>query len=176
MRMRFHLSLVLFVTFLSTLFGLVPWHITGARLRSSPSSCSASIDEEDEEDSRYAPEYHRKMRENYPKTSEVWPRNWPDFSKLKPSDPLFLDMPWPTERGPEASAYARHLQWKRLLSDGDSEFQKKMCTQKKGGNGFVSIFLQESGGKSGLCTPGFRKMTSTNMALKITSFITCWMI
>lgn len=42
-----------------------------------------------------------------------------DFSKLKADDPLFLDMPWPTEVGPEASAFARHMQWRRRLSDGE---------------------------------------------------------
>ena len=44
-------------------------------------------------------------------------RDAPDFEKLQPNDPLFLDMPWPTEKGPEASAFGRHMQWKRSLSD-----------------------------------------------------------
>lgn len=42
-----------------------------------------------------------------------------DFTKLKPDDPAFLDMPWPTEAGPEASAFARHMQWRRKLADGE---------------------------------------------------------
>jgi hypothetical protein len=46
-------------------------------------------------------------------------REYPDFEKLSPDDPMFLDMPWPSERGPAASAFARHLQWKRRLSDGE---------------------------------------------------------
>lgn len=42
-----------------------------------------------------------------------------DYSKLKEDDPLFLDMPWPVERGPETAAFARHFQWKRSLSDAE---------------------------------------------------------
>jgi len=42
-----------------------------------------------------------------------------DFTKLKSDDPLFLDMPWPKESGPESAAFARHMQWKRRLSDGE---------------------------------------------------------
>jgi len=41
-------------------------------------------------------------------------RDYPDFSKLEPDDPLFLDMPWPREVGPESSAFAKHMQWKRV--------------------------------------------------------------
>ena len=40
-----------------------------------------------------------------------------DFSKLKPNDPIFLDMNWPTESGPISAAYSRHIQWKRKLTD-----------------------------------------------------------
>lgn len=46
-------------------------------------------------------------------------REAPDFEKLKPDDPFFLDMSWPEEKGPEASAFARHMQWKRGLSDSE---------------------------------------------------------
>lgn len=46
-------------------------------------------------------------------------RDYPDFVNLKVDDPLWLDMPWPTEAGPEATAYRKHLQWKRKLSDGE---------------------------------------------------------
>lgn len=55
---------------------------------------------------------------HYPLTID---RDYPDFEKLQHDDPLFLDMPWPTERGPESAAFARHIQWKRRLNDGDSE-------------------------------------------------------
>lgn len=58
----------------------------------------------------------------FPRAKQTVPeveRACPDFAKLKPDDPLWLDMAWPTEAGPEASAYARHLQWKRRLSDGE---------------------------------------------------------
>ena len=48
-------------------------------------------------------------------------REYPDFASLEPSDPLFLDMPWPTKAGPEASAFGKHMQWRRGLSDGESE-------------------------------------------------------
>jgi len=45
-----------------------------------------------------------------------------DYTSMKPNDPRFLDMPWPVEAGPEASAFGRHMQWKRSLSDGEREF------------------------------------------------------
>ena len=48
-------------------------------------------------------------------------REYPDFSSLEPNDPLFLDMPWPTKAGPEASAFGKHMQWRRGLSDGESK-------------------------------------------------------
>ena len=46
-------------------------------------------------------------------------RDVPDWASLKPEDPLFLDMPWPTEAGPDATAFARHMQWRRRLTDGE---------------------------------------------------------
>lgn len=56
----------------------------------------------------------------------AWPLNFerldrdrPDFASLAPDDPLFLDMPWPEKAGPEATAYSKHVQWKRRLSDGE---------------------------------------------------------
>lgn len=48
-------------------------------------------------------------------------RNDIDYSLLKPDDPFFLDMPWPTEVGPAATAFSRHMAWKRRLSDGESK-------------------------------------------------------
>ena len=47
-------------------------------------------------------------------------REYPDYATLEVDDPLFLDMPWPEEAGPEASAFGRHMQWRRALSDGES--------------------------------------------------------
>lgn len=45
-----------------------------------------------------------------------------DYSSLAVDDPLFADMPWPTESGtPESKAFANHIQWKRKLSDGESK-------------------------------------------------------
>lgn len=58
-------------------------------------------------------------------------REYPDFEKLAPDDPLFLDMPWPSERGPAASAFARHLQWKRRLSDGERLKWQKWAIYKR---------------------------------------------
>jgi hypothetical protein len=46
-----------------------------------------------------------------------------NFSKLKVDDPIFVDMPWPTEMGPEASAFARHMTWRRSLSDAESKIK-----------------------------------------------------
>ena len=51
-------------------------------------------------------------------------REYPDFASLEPNDPLFLDMPWPTRAGPEASAFGKHMQWRRGLSDGESKQAK----------------------------------------------------
>eukprot|EP01031_Cornospumella_fuschlensis_P032795 gene32795-39649_t len=42
-----------------------------------------------------------------------------DVTKLEPDDPYFMDMPWPKSLGPEANAFARHLQWRRNQSQGD---------------------------------------------------------
>lgn len=42
-----------------------------------------------------------------------------NYNELTDDDPLFLDMPWPTQSGPESAAFARHMQWKRKLSDGE---------------------------------------------------------
>jgi hypothetical protein len=50
---------------------------------------------------------------------QTYTRDAPDWLELEPDDPLWLDMEWPTEAGPESSAYARHLQWKRSLKDGE---------------------------------------------------------
>lgn len=45
-----------------------------------------------------------------------------DYSSLAVDDPLFADMPWPTESGTaESKAFANHIQWKRKLSDGESK-------------------------------------------------------
>ena len=44
-----------------------------------------------------------------------------DYSALEPNDPAFLDMPWPTESGPEATAFAKHMLWRRSLSSGESK-------------------------------------------------------
>ena len=46
-------------------------------------------------------------------------REYPDYPSLAPDDPLFIDMPWPSEAGPEASAFGRHMQWRRGLTDGE---------------------------------------------------------
>jgi hypothetical protein len=72
--------------------------------------------------------------ENQPEWLELFPprkpgskpeveREYPDFANLPPDDPLFLDMPWPTEAGPEASAFGRHMQWRRSLTDGERTYQ-----------------------------------------------------
>jgi hypothetical protein len=69
--------------------------------------------------------------ENQPEWLELFPRkrgepellrDYPDFVNLEPNDPLFLDMPWPTKAGPEATAFGKHMQWRRGLSDGESTF------------------------------------------------------
>lgn len=67
-----------------------------------------------------------RMAEMYPtrvskQNMEKDSRGYPNYAELPPDDPLFLDMPWPEETGPESSAFARHFQWKRKLSDGESK-------------------------------------------------------
>lgn len=66
--------------------------------------------------------------ENQPEWLQLFPkergeaellREYPDFASLEPNDPLFLDMPWPEKAGPEASAFGKHMQWRRSLSDGE---------------------------------------------------------
>lgn len=52
-----------------------------------------------------------------------------DYTALEVDSPLFLDMPWPVETGPAASAFAKHMQWKRKLSDGESKpSEYSFCT------------------------------------------------
>lgn len=56
-----------------------------------------------------------------------------DITELEPSDPRFLDFPWPDKAGPESSAFAKHLQWKRSLSDGERmRWQKWAVYQRLG--------------------------------------------
>ncbi len=63
-------------------------------------------------------------------------REEPNWLELDVDDPMWLDMDWPTEASPEASAYARHLQWKRALPDGERVRWQKWAIydrlQKKG--------------------------------------------
>lgn len=68
--------------------------------------------------------------ENQPEWLDLFPRKrgepemlreYPDFASLSPNDPLFLDMPWPTKAGPEATAFSEHMRWRRGLSDGESK-------------------------------------------------------
>lgn len=49
----------------------------------------------------------------------VYDREEPNWLELEVDDPLWLDKAWPTESGPESTAYAKHLQWKRSLPDGE---------------------------------------------------------
>lgn len=70
-------------------------------------------------------------------------REYPDFSLLEPNDPLFLDMPWPTESGPEASAFSRHMHWRRGLSDGESKYKIYKSVRESVGLLFeLTIFIR----------------------------------
>ena len=62
--------------------------------------------------------FPRSDGENYTPLP-AFDREYPDYPSLEPDDPLFLDMPWPTKVGPESSAFAKHMQWKRALTDGE---------------------------------------------------------
>ena len=63
----------------------------------------------------------KELRQSFPRLSysSLIDRDMPDYENLAPDDPLFLDMSWPVERNAESAAFARHIQWKRRLSDGE---------------------------------------------------------
>ena len=42
-----------------------------------------------------------------------------DFINLPPDSYVFHGVGWPTEAGPHATAFARHIQWKRKLTDAE---------------------------------------------------------
>ena len=58
-------------------------------------------------------------------------RDAPDWEKLEPDDPLFLDMPWPEEKGPESSAFAKHMQWRRSLTDQERKQWQKWAVYQR---------------------------------------------
>ena len=100
----------------------------------------AQYEEDKEKDEVYADE----MGEYYPNEptwASMFPRrknyatelfrDRPDFTKLKPNDPMFLDMQWPEKSGPEATAYAAHMQWKRRLSDSERLRWQKWAVYKR---------------------------------------------
>jgi len=89
-------------------------------------------------------QYYNEMVKNYPnepRFAEIFPRkrnypvemyrDRPDFTTLKVNDPLFLDMMWPEQRGPEATAYAAHMQWKRSLTDSERLRWQKWAVYKR---------------------------------------------
>jgi hypothetical protein len=80
--------------------------------------------EEEEEEDPHGYESKPEWLALFPKgpTKPEIERDYPDYANLPSDDPLFLDMPFPTEAGPEASAFGRHLQWRRRLSDGEREY------------------------------------------------------
>jgi hypothetical protein len=91
------------------------------------------------EDPDYDPEDpYKQAFENQPAWLNLFPkdrmkdremlRDYPDFANLEPNDPLFLDMPWPTDAGPEASAFGKHMQWRRGLSDGESKYRQSVSS------------------------------------------------
>ena len=54
-----------------------------------------------------------------------------DISNLKPDDYRFLDIIPPTKGGPEMTAYMKHLQWKRSLTDGERLRWQKWAVYKR---------------------------------------------
>jgi hypothetical protein len=93
--------------------------IVSKRLGDEFSKEEANEEYEDPNDFENKPEWLSLFPKDRTKTELI--REYPDYANLPPEDPLFLDMPFPTEAGPEASAFGRHMQWKRRLSDGESE-------------------------------------------------------
>lgn len=45
-----------------------------------------------------------------------------DYTVLEPDDPRFVNMPIPSENGPLAEAYNKHMLWRRGLSTNESKF------------------------------------------------------
>ena len=90
------------------------------------------IDDEDDYVKYYPnePTWSKMFPSNKKSKPEIT-RDAPNFEELKPNDPLFLDMGWPSEKGPEASAYARHLQWKRSLTDSERVSWQKWAIYKR---------------------------------------------
>ena len=101
------------------------------RIRGVTAVCSTKDDRIGDVESDIDPEDpYSEGFENQKEWLDLFPRNrgapemlreYPDFASLEPNDPLFLDMPWPTKAGPEASAFGKHMQWRRGLSDGESK-------------------------------------------------------
>lgn len=105
----------------------------GNETSSSPSH-DEDIDDEDDYEKYYPNEpdwakiFPKITAENY---QPEMLRDAPDWESLEPDDPLFLDMPWPEERGPDASAFARHMQWKRSLTDQERKQWQKWAVYER---------------------------------------------
>lgn len=58
---------------------------------------------------------------------DVYPSNMNgaqvDYTVLEPDDPRFVDMPIPSENGPLAEAYNKHMLWRRGLSTNESKIR-----------------------------------------------------
>jgi len=48
-----------------------------------------------------------------------------DYTVLEPDDPRFVSMPIPSENGPLAEAYNKHMLWRRGLSTNESKSSVK---------------------------------------------------
>ena len=118
---------------LHQLYGVLAPSMFENETQSGPSHDDVVDDEED----------YEKYHSNEPTWAEMFPkftaethqpemlRDAPDWESLEPDDPLFLDMPWPEERGPEASAFARHMQWKRSLTDQERKQWQKYAVYNR---------------------------------------------
>lgn len=84
-----------------------------------------------QEDIERAKNHGENEESEHPQGLSLYPRNFQmksrfnrannlediDYDNLKVDDPIFLDMDWPTEAGPQATAFARHMAWRRQLAD-----------------------------------------------------------
>lgn len=77
------------------------------------------LGDNDEEADEYPnePNWFKMFPRERRQDSIVVEREEPNYEELEVDDPIFLDMDWPTESGPRAAAYARHMQWRRQLAD-----------------------------------------------------------
>lgn len=117
--------LVIACSFICTLNSFkFPFHINSSKKVSKNALNALSDDKERPSPLIAIDRIDQEIKETFPllSYSSLVDRDVPDYEKLSPDDPLFLDMSWPVERNAESSAFARHIQWKRRLSNSERTY------------------------------------------------------